>query len=312
MLGWTDRHERFFLRLISKHSLLYTEMITTGALLHGDRQRYLQFNIEEKPVAIQLGGSEPRELAECAIMAKNEGYDEVNLNIGCPSNRVQRGSFGACLMADPELVAECVFAMQQAVNIPVTIKHRIGIDNKDSYEELCCFVDKVAQAGCKSFIIHARKAWLKGLSPKENRDIPPLQYDTVYQIKKDFPDLEIIINGGIHTLAECQEHLQQTDGVMLGREIYHNPYILAEVDQQIYSAKHRSLTRKQILQQYIKYIEQQLNQGLYLKQMSRHILGLFHGVTGAKKWRRYISENAHKRGTGVEVLQVAAEFVNCD
>ena len=310
MLDWTDRHERYFLRLISKHALLYTEMITTGALIHGDRQRHLQFNTEEHPLAVQLGGSEPRELAQCAVMAEDAGYDEVNINVGCPSERVQKGSFGACLMAEPELIAECVDTMQQAVQIPITVKHRIGIDDKDSYEELSHFVKTVSQAGCKTFIIHARKAWLKGLSPKENREVPPLQYDTVYQIKQDFPDLEIIINGGITQLADCHEHLQQVDGVMLGREVYHNPYILAEVDQQIYGANHSVISRKEILQQFIEYVEKQLEQDVYLKHMSRHILGLFHGVAGAKAWRRHISENSHKAGSGVEVLQQAVAFVN--
>ena len=312
MLDWTDRHERYFLRLISKHALLYTEMVTTGALIHGDRQRHLQFNKEEHPVALQLGGSEPSELSDCALMAEDEGYDEVNINVGCPSERVQKGSFGACLMAEPNLIAECVSMMRQQVSIPITVKHRIGIDDKDSYEELVHFVKTISQAGCKTFIIHARKAWLKGLSPKENREIPPLRYDIAYQIKKDFPELEIIINGGIKTLVECDEHLQQVDGVMLGREIYHNPYVMAEVDQQIYGSTDDVLSRKQILQQFIEYVESQLAQDVYLKHMSRHILGLFHGVAGAKAWRRHISENSYKAGAGIEVLQDAAEFVDCD
>ncbi len=312
MLDWTDRHERYFLRLISKHALLYTEMITTGALIHGDRQRHLQYNTEEHPVAIQLGGSEPSELAQCAIMAEDAGYDEVNINVGCPSERVQKGSFGACLMAEPKLIAECVDAMQQQVNIPVSVKNRIGIDEKDSYEELCHFIDSVAQSGCKTFIIHARKAWLKGLSPKENREIPPLQYDTVYQIKKDFPELEIIINGGIHTLDQCQEHLEKVDGVMLGREVYHNPYMMAEVDQQLYNSTSPIKSRKEILQQFMDYVEKQLAQDVYLKHMSRHILGLFHGAAGAKAWRRHISENSYKAGAGIEVLQEAAKWVDCD
>lgn len=312
MLDWTDRHERYFLRLISKHVLLYTEMVTTGALIHGDRQRHLQFNQEEHPVALQLGGSEPSELVGCALMAEEEGYDEVNINVGCPSERVQKGSFGACLMAEPNLIAECVDAMRQQVGIPITVKHRIGIDDKDSYEELVNFVKTISQAGCNTFIIHARKAWLKGLSPKENREIPPLRYDIAYQIKKDFPELEIIINGGIKTLAECDEHLQQVDGVMLGREVYHNPYVMAEVDREIYGSADNVLSRKQILQQFIEYVEGQLVQDVYLKHMSRHILGLFHGVAGAKAWRRHISENSYKSGAGIEVLQDAAAFVDCD
>ena len=312
MLDWTDRHERYFLRLMSQHALLYTEMVTTGALIYGDRQRHLQFNSEEQPVAIQLGGSEPSELAECAKIAEDEGYNEVNINVGCPSERVQKGSFGACLMAEPNLIADCVDKMQQRVNIPVTVKHRIGIDDRDSYEELTNFISIISQAGCKTFIIHARKAWLKGLSPKQNRDIPPLKYDVVYQIKQDFPDLEIIINGGINSLEQCNEHLQEVDGVMLGREVYHNPYIMAEVDQQIYGTDTPIITRKQVLQQFIEYVENQLAQDVYLKHMSRHILGLFHGVSGAKAWRRHISENSYKVGAGIEVLKDAAEFVDCD
>jgi len=312
MLDWTDRHERYFLRLLSHHAVLYSEMVTTGALIHGDRHRYLQFNPEEQPVALQLGGSEPSELAQCAQMAQDEGYNEVNLNVGCPSQRVQKGSFGACLMAEPALVAECIDAMQQTASIPITVKHRIGIDNNDSYEALCHFISTITATGCDTFIIHARKAWLKGLSPKQNRDIPPLDYDLVYQIKRDFPDLTIIINGGIKTLAECQHHLESTDGVMLGREVYHNPYLMAEVDQMLYGANTPLLSRKQILQEFMYYVETQLSHDVYLKHMSRHILGLFQGIAGAKAWRRYISENSHKVGAGVEVLETAANLVDCE
>lgn len=312
MLDWSDRHERYFLRLMSQQALLYTEMVTTGALIHGDRQRYLQFNAEEHPVALQLGGSEPHELAQCAQMAADEGYNEVNLNIGCPSQRVQKGSFGACLMAEPVLVADCIDAMQQAVNIPITVKHRIGIDDNDSYEALCHFISTVATTGCNTFIIHARKAWLQGLSPKQNRDVPPLDYDLVYNIKRDFPTLNIIINGGIKTLDECQQHLLQTDGVMLGREVYHNPYMMAAVDQCLYGADTAILSRKQILHQFMHYVEKQLAQDVYLKHMSRHILGLFQGMAGAKAWRRYISENSHKVGAGIEVLEYAASLVDCE
>lgn len=312
MLDWTDRHDRYFLRLISKHALLYTEMITTGALIHGDRQRYLQFNAEEHPVAIQLGGSEPADMALCAKMAEDEGYDEININVGCPSDRVQRGSFGACLMAEPNLVAECVSAMQNKVDIPVTVKSRIGIDNNDSYEALHQFIDTLSKAGCETFIIHARKAWLQGLSPKENRDVPPLRYDWVYQIKQDFPALEIIINGGIKTLEACDEHLQNVDGVMVGREAYHNPYMLATVDQRYYGSTAPVLTRKQVLEVFYEYVQRQRDQDVYLKHMSRHILGLFQGMPGAKAWRRRLSENAHKPGTGIELLQEAASLVDCD
>jgi tRNA-dihydrouridine synthase A len=312
MLDWTDRHDRYFLRLISKHALLYTEMITTGALIHGDRQRYLQFNAEEHPVAIQLGGSEPADMALCAKMAEDEGYDEININVGCPSDRVQRGSFGACLMAEPNLVAECVSEMQNKVDIPVTVKSRIGIDNKDSYEALHHFIDTLANAGCQTFIIHARKAWLQGLSPKENRDVPPLRYDWVYQIKQDFPTLEIIINGGITTLDACDEHLQHVDGVMVGREAYHNPYLLATVDQRYYGATKPLPTRKQVLEAFCDYVQQQRDKDVYLKHMSRHILGLFQGMPGAKAWRRKLSENAHKPGAGITLLQEAASLVDCD
>jgi tRNA-dihydrouridine synthase A len=312
MLDWTDRHDRYFLRLISKHALLYTEMITTGALIHGDRQRYLQFNAEEHPVAIQLGGSEPADMALCAKMAEDEGYDEVNINVGCPSDRVQRGRFGACLMAEPTLVAECVSEMRNKVDIPVTVKSRIGIDNDDSYDALHSFIDTLAKAGCKTFIIHARKAWLQGLSPKENRDVPPLRYDWVYQIKQAFPELEVIINGGIKTLEACDEHLQHVDGVMVGREAYHNPYMLATVDQCYYGATDPVLTRKQILEVFYEYVQRQRDQDVYLKHMSRHILGLFQGMPGAKAWRRKLSENAHKLGAGIELLQEAAALVDCD
>jgi tRNA-dihydrouridine synthase A len=287
-------------------------MVTTGALIHGDRQRYLKFNPEEHPIAMQLGGSDPTDLSECAKMVEDMGYDEININVGCPSERVQKGSFGACLMAEPELIADCVEQMRQVVDIPITVKHRIGIDDKDSYAELQHFIHTVAAGGCENFIIHARKAWLKGLSPKQNRDIPPLKYDVVYQIKHDFPDLEIIINGGIKTLHECQQHLEQVDGVMMGREVYHNPYILAELDQILYGVDTPILTRKQILQQLMPYVEDQLSHGVYLKHISRHLLGLFQGISGAKAWRRHISENSYKVGAGIDVLQDAARLVNCD
>lgn len=303
MLDWTDRHERYFLRLISRHALLYTEMITTGAIIHGDRSRFLEFSAEEHPVAIQLGGSHPADLAECAKMAEQQGYDEVNLNVGCPSDRVKSGMFGACLMAKPQLVAECVHAMQAVVNIPVTVKHRIGIDENDSVEELFEFVEVVAKAGCKTFIVHARKAWLNGLSPKENRDIPPLRYEVVYQLKQSMPELEIVINGGINDLQTAQQQLQYVDGVMMGREVYHNPYILAEVDQLMYGATNSILSREEIFQAFLPYVEDELAKGTRLHSMSRHILGLFNGLPGAKKWRRYISENAPRADAGIDVLK---------
>ncbi|MEY3881171.1 MAG: hypothetical protein RIQ94_1967 [Pseudomonadota bacterium] len=302
MLDWTDRHCRYFHRLISDHAFLYTEMLTTGALIHADHHRFLQFNTAENPVAFQLGGSNPRELALCAKMIEDYGYDEVNLNVGCPSDRVQNGRFGACLMAEPKLVAECVATMKQAVSIPVTVKSRIGIDDRDSYEELVQFVTTVASAGCTSFIIHARKAWLSGLSPKQNRDIPPLRYDVVYQIKQDFPQLEIILNGGITTLDQAAEALQQVDGVMMGREAYHNPYVLAEVDRRFYGVSREPRSRDVIFDLLMPYIQQQLAEGVRLNSISRHILGLFHGELGARAWRRHLSENVCKPGADIQVL----------
>ena len=310
MLDWTDRHERYFLRLISKHAWLYTEMVTTGALIHGDNERYLKFNHQEHPIALQLGGSDVQDMTTCAKMAEDFGYDEVNINVGCPSDRVQRGAFGACLMAEPELIADCVSAMQNAVSIPVTVKNRIGIDEQDEEESLRRFISTVAEAGCNTFIVHARKAWLKGLSPKQNRDVPPLNYPLVYEVKKEFPKLEIIINGGITTLEECNTHLQFVDGVMVGREAYHNPYHMINVDAMIYNAMHSTGTRLQILEQYITYVEAHLSEGVPLKHMSRHILGLFQGMTGAKAWRRHISEQAYKPGAGIEVLREAASYIN--
>lgn len=311
MLDWTDRHERYLLRLLSKHAVLYTEMVTTGALIYGDKHRHLQFNAEEHPVALQLGGSEPKDMALSAKMAEDYGYDEVNINVGCPSDRVQQGAFGACLMAEAELVAENIVAMQKAVKIPVTVKNRIAIDDMPEYETLHNFLQVVSQAGCKTFIIHARKAWLKGLSPKQNRDVPPLNYQLVYQIKQEFPELEIIINGGIKTLEASEQHLKQVDGVMMGREVYHNPFIMNEVDKRLYSDKTaRNSSELEILNQYMDYMQKQLNQGLLLKHMSRHLLGLFTGKPGAKAWRRHISENAYKKGAGIEVIQQAANYIS--
>ncbi len=305
MLDWTDRHCRYFHRLLTKHAVLYTEMVTTGALLHGGVERHLQFDAAEHPVALQLGGSDPKELATCARMAQDYGYDEVNLNVGCPSERVQKGAFGACLMAEPELIGECVAAMQAVVEIPVTVKNRIGIDEQDDYEGLQCFINTVSQAGCETFIIHARKAWLKGLSPKENREIPPLRYDLVYQIKQEFPQLEIIINGGITTLAQCQHHLQHVDGVMVGREAYHNPWILAQVDPLLYGTVAAFEEPNAVLEALLPYIMLQREQGVSLGHITRHVLGLFHGKAGARQFRRHISENAHKPDAGVELVREA-------
>jgi len=319
MLDWTDRHERYFLRLISKHCLLYTEMVTTGALLHGDQARHLDFNPKEQPLALQLGGSDPIELAKCAQLAEKWGYSEINLNVGCPSDRVQSGKFGACLMAEPELVRDCLKSMNDVVSIPVTVKTRIGIDRSDSFDVLHHFVETVKQSGCKVFIIHARKAWLDGLSPKENRHIPPLCYENVYQIKQHFPDLEIIINGGITSLEQCDEHLEHVDGVMIGREAYQNPYILATVDSQYYSdiSKSHHLsparlsvqppTRLEILEQLYPYIESHLSSGGKLNHISRHILGLYQSQPGAKYFRRILSQQAHQVDAGISVIHQALD-----
>ncbi len=308
MLDWTDSRCRFFHRLISQHAMLYTEMVTTGALIHGDHHRFLQFNAVENPLAFQLGGSNPHDLAICAKMVEDYGYTEVNLNVGCPSDRVQNGRFGACLMADPILVAECVAAMTDAVAIPVTIKSRIGIDNRDSYEELVNFVATIASAGCKTFIVHARKAWLSGLSPKQNRDVPPLRYDLVFQLKKDFPQLEIIINGGITSLDQAEEMLKNVDGVMMGREAYHNPYMLADVDRRFFGADSEPLSRQAIVAALIPYIQEQLKNDVRLNSVSRHILGLFHGEPGARGWRRAISENVSQPGADEKVILEALKF----
>jgi tRNA-dihydrouridine synthase A len=309
MLDWTDRHCRYFFRLLAKNARLYSEMVTTQAILHGDRKRLLGFNLEEHPIALQLGGSCPRALAECSVIGEDFGYDEINLNIGCPSDRVQQGRFGACLMAEPELVADCVASMSAKVSIPVTIKTRIGIDNRDSYQELFEFVQCVASAGCQIFIIHARKAWLKGLSPKENREVPPLCYETVYHLKRDFPDLTIVINGGITTMPVAQQQLAWLDGVMIGREAYHNPYFLATLESAFFPSSLEPSSRSAVLDAFINYAEFQLNQGVYLNSMTRHILGLFQGLPGARAWRRYLSQHACKSGAGSEIIQRAAEAV---
>ena len=309
MLDWTDRHCRYFHRLLTKQALLYTEMVTTGALLNGDVERHLRFNAFEQPVALQLGGSEPKEMAACARLAEDYGYAEVNINVGCPSERVQKGAFGACLMAEPHLIADCVAAMQAAVNMPVTVKNRIGIDEQQERDSLFSFVETVAQAGCQTFIVHARKAWLKGLSPKENREIPPLNYALVYELKQAFPQLEIIINGGITTLEQCQHHLQFVDGVMVGREAYHNPWLLAQVDSQLYAAPDSFNQRKAVIDAFIPYVEQQLSQGVTLAPMSKPILGLFQGIAGARYWRRYISENAFKPNADAKILLQAMQKI---
>lgn len=313
MMGWTDRHARYFFRIISEHALLYTEMVNTGALLHnrqkvGNQKRLLAYHASEHPVALQLGGSDPQALAACAAMVEDAGFDEVNLNVGCPSDRVKTGQFGACLMAKPELVADCVAAMKGEVKIPVTVKCRIGIDDMDEYVALENFVSIVEAAGCDAFIVHARKAWLQGLSPKQNREIPPLRYDYVYRLKKEKPLLSVSINGGIKTFEQMQQQLAHVDGVMIGREAYHNPYILAGVDKLIYKkAEAEVKSREQIVLQMCEYIDSEISQGVALHSISRHMLGLFQGQRGARIWRRYISENSHLPGVDSEVLKTALD-----
>jgi len=309
MMDWTTRHYRYFARLLSRHAVLYTEMVTTGALIHGDAQRFLAFDSAEHPVALQLGGSDPGELARCAQMAESAGYDEVNLNVGCPSDRVQNNAIGACLMARPELVASGVAAMCQATDLPVTVKHRIGINGRESYEQLRDFVGTVAEAGCGTFIVHARIAVLEGLSPKENREIPPLKYDWVYRLKRDFPTLEIIINGGIKTLDESRSHLAHVDGVMVGREAYQNPWLLSQVDPGIFGEAAPFNDRHAVLEALIPFVERELTAGVWLNHISRHILGLFHGCPGGRRFRRHLSENAHRPGADAEILRQALALV---
>jgi tRNA-dihydrouridine synthase A len=309
MLDWTDRHCRYFLRQISRHVLLYTEMVTSGALLHRDPARFLDFHPEEHPLALQLGGSDPDELAQCARLGGDWGYDEINLNVGCPSDRVQSGRFGACLMAEPPLVAECVAAMAEATDRPVTVKHRIGIDDRDSYEELAGFVERVAAAGCKTFIVHARKAWLQGLSPKQNREIPPLSYATVYRLKTDFPQLEIVINGGIRSLDEAGEHLLHVDGAMIGREAYNNPWILADADRRIFGDPQGPADPRAVVLGMHRYTAHELALGTPLHHITRHMLGLFAGLPGARAWRRHLSEHANRPGADWQTLLDAMALV---
>lgn len=309
MLDWTDRHSRYMYRLISKKAVLYTEMVTTGAILFG-KGDYLAFNEEEHPVVVQLGGSDPSAMAECAKRCEERGYDAININVGCPSDRVQNGMFGACLMANPSLVSQCVEAMKSVVDIPVTVKTRIGIDDSDEYQFLQDFVGQVAEAGCSDFTIHARKAWLNGLSPKENRDIPPLNYDRVYQLKTDFPHLDIAINGGIKTMDDCLHHLQKLDGVMIGREVYQNPMFLALVDQKIYGEISQAASAADIVELMIPYIERQMSNGARFWHIARHMLGLFIEVPGARQWRRHLSENGHKQDATIKVLTDALAFVS--
>lgn len=309
MMDYTDRHFRYFLRHISRRVLLYTEMITTAAILHGNRSKLLDFSCLEHPLALQLGGDDPQQLAECARIGQDWGYDEINLNVGCPSGRVQQGHFGACLMADPGRVARCVEAMQRQVAIPVTVKHRIGIDHQDSYSDLANFVRIVAEGGCQRFIVHARKAWLQGLSPKDNRTIPPLRYGDVYQLKQDFPPLGIEINGGVTTLSQAREHLAHVDAVMIGRAAYDQPYLLATVDRDFYGESTPIPSRQAIIEALLPYVTEWTSQGLKLHSISRHLLNLFAGQTGTKAWKRYISENAYRPEAGPHILREALACV---
>ncbi|MEQ9947171.1 tRNA dihydrouridine(20/20a) synthase DusA [Pectobacterium aroidearum] len=310
MLDWTDRHCRYFLRQLTGQTLLYTEMVTTGAIFHG-KGDYLAYSEEEHPLALQLGGSDPQALAQCAKLAEQRGYDEVNLNVGCPSDRVQNGRFGACLMGEAALVADCIKAMKDSTSIPITVKTRIGIDDQDSYEFLCDFIQTVAERGeCETFIVHARKAWLSGLSPKENREIPPLDYPRVYQLKRDFPALTIAINGGVKTLEEAKTHLQHLDGVMMGREAYQNPGILAQVDRELFGIDTATPDLAGVVRTMYPYIERELSGGAALGHITRHMLGMFQGIPGARQWRRYLSENAHKPGADAAVVERALALVN--
>ncbi len=308
MLDWTDRHCRYFHRLLSRHALLYTEMVTTGALIHGNQPRHLDFNPEEHPVALQLGGSEPADLAQAARLGEQWGYDEINLNCGCPSERVQRGAFGACLMAEPKTVADGVKAMVDAVSIPVTVKHRIGIDRTERYEFVRDFVGTVAEAGCKVFIVHARNAWLQGLSPKENREVPPLRYDVVHRLKHEFPHLTIAVNGGIREADQVHEHLRLLDGVMVGREAYHNPWFLASWDTEFFGAADRGLTREAVEEAMVAYMEREAaERGTPWYNIARHMLGLYNGLPGARRWRQVWSDHRLKQLPAREVMGIARQ-----
>ena len=308
MLDWSDRHCRYLHRLMTRHARLYTEMVTTGALLHGDVPRHLRFNAQEHAVALQLGGSDPAELAACAKLGQDWGYDEINLNCGCPSERVQRGAFGACLMNEAPLVADCVKAMLDVVAIPVTVKHRIGIDREESYAFVRDFVGTLADAGCEVFIVHARNAWLKGLSPKENREVPPLRYDLVHLLKKDFPDLTISINGGVTKSAQVSEQLQHVDGVMVGREAYHNPWWLAQWDEAFFGEQASDLTREQVEEQMVAYMGcEAAENGTSWYSIARHMLGLRHGLPGARKWRQVWSDHRLKVLPASEVWKIACQ-----
>ncbi|MFT7560720.1 MAG: tRNA-dihydrouridine synthase A [Flavobacteriales bacterium] len=310
MMDYSDRHCRTLWRLITKHARLYSEMVVTGAIIHGDRERFLNFNHEEHPVALQLGGSDPNELARCAKIAQDWGYDEVNLNCGCPSDRVQKGRIGAILMSEPDLVAQCVKSMQDACTIPITVKNRIGIDDQDDYSALSEFVYTVSEAGCSEFIVHARKAWLSGLSPKENRHIPPLRYELISQLKRDFPHLTICVNGGIKTTDEALKHLNDLDGVMIGREAYSNPWSITDVDEKIFACAPFIQSRHDILTQYAHYCEQEVAKGTYIHHMSKHVLGLFSGQPGGRLFRREMSELLAQKKLNTSSMLKAAELVS--
>jgi len=305
MMDYTDRHFRYVMRKMTKHTLLYTEMITHQAIIHGDRAKLLDFSEEEKPVSLQLGGDNPQTLAECAKIGQDWGYDEINLNVGCPSSRVKSGNFGACLMAQPDTVARILEAMKKKVDIPVTVKHRIGIDDQDSYEDMVNFVKTVAQSGCERFIIHARKAWLQGLSPKENRNIPPLRYHDIYRLKQDFPLLTIEINGGITSIEQIQDHLKYVDGVMIGRAAYDNPYLFAHIDREIYGENNPLPTREEIIESLYPYIDYWTSKKVKLNSIMRHLLEIFAGQPGTKNWKRYLSEHGNTCTDASHIVKMA-------
>ncbi len=310
MMEWTDRHYRYLVRLMTKHTYLYTEMVTSGALIHGDRDRFLAFNECEHPIALQLGGSEPKDMAQSAKWGESAGYDEININVGCPSDRVQAGRFGVCLMREPKQVATCIRAMREHVSIPITVKCRIGVDDDDSYEFLTEFVDSITAAGCETLIVHARKAWLKGLNPKQNREIPELDYQRVYNLKKDYPDLNIIINGGIESIQQVKTHLQFVDGAMIGRQAYKHPEFLLKVDRELYGqCSSQQADMNEIVLKYAEYVEANIINGTPLKSMTKHILNVYQGIPGAKLWRRHLSENMHKPGVGADLIHQSLEFV---
>jgi len=310
MLHCTDRHYRYLARLLTKQSRLYTEMITTGALIYGDQQRWLSLHDNENPVALQLGGSDLKEMAKCAELAEKYGFDEVNINVGCPSDRVQAGKFGACLMKEPNVVASCIKAMKETTGIEVTVKTRIGVDDLDSYEFLTKFVEIIAAAGCKTVIVHARKAYLSGLSPRQNRTVPPLHYEYVYQLKQDYPELRFILNGGLKDKAEVLQHANELDGVMVGREAYDNPFFLADIDQLIFDETRQAISKTEVLEKYKVYMQTQLDKGIALKTLAQHIFGLFNGMPGARAWRRYLSDNIYATGAGIEVIDQAYQMVH--